>query len=162
MIPFPNKRYKIIYADPPWPYRNKPGESGYRFPVQHTYKTQSLEWIKQLPVKSISEKNCVLFLWATSPLLPDAFDVITSWGFQYKTLAFCWSKETKYGKKVSNLGRWTMGNVELCLLGVKGHPHRVIKNIKQLVTAKRTVQGRKPDEVRRRIVQLMGRRRYED
>jgi len=49
-----------------------------------------------------------------------------------------------------------MGNVELCLLGVKGHPHRIVKNIRQLVIAKRTEQGRKPPEVRRRIVELMG------
>ena len=78
------------------------------------------------------------------------------WGFKYKTLAFCWSKHTKNGKKVSNLGRWTMGNVELCLLGVRGKPKRKIKNIKQLVEAERTKHSKKPEEVRNRIVKLMG------
>ena len=156
MIPFPKKRYSIIYADPPWSYHNKPGESGFRFPVQFTYKTQNINWIKQLPVQSIAEKNSVLFLWCVSPQIPEALEVITSWEFKYKTLAFCWSKETTYGKHAFNLGRWTMGNVELCLLGVRGHPHRIVKNIKQLVIAKRTIPGRKPDEVRKRIVELMG------
>ena len=78
------------------------------------------------------------------------------WGFKYRTLAFCWSKHTKNGKKVSNLGRWTMGNVELCLLGVRGKPKRKIKNIKQLVEAERTKHSKKPEEVRNRIVKLMG------
>ena len=79
-----------------------------------------------------------------------------AWGFKYKTVAFCWSKHTKNGKKVKNLGRWTMGNVELCLLGVKGKPKRQVKNVYQLVEAERTKHSKKPDEVRKRIVQLMG------
>ena len=104
----------------------------------------------------MADKNCVLFLWATSPLLPEAIEVMQAWGFKYKTVAFCWSKHTKNGKKVKNLGRWTMGNVELCLLGVKGKPKRQVKNVYQLVEAERTKHSKKPDEVRKRIVQLMG------
>ena len=104
----------------------------------------------------VADNNSVLFLWAVSPLLPEAFEVMKAWGFKYKTVAFCWSKNTKNGKKVSNLGRWTMGNVELCLLGVKGKPKRVVKNIKQLVEAERTKHSKKPNEVRERIVKLMG------
>ncbi len=79
-----------------------------------------------------------------------------SWGFKYVTVAFCWSKHTKNKIKVSNLGRWTMGNVEICLLGRKGKPKRIVKNIKQLVEAERTNHSKKPSEVRRRIVDLMG------
>lgn len=79
-----------------------------------------------------------------------------AWGFKYKTVAFCWSKRTKNGKDVVNLGRWTLGNVELCLLGVRGKPKRVVKNIRQLVVAERTKHSKKPDEVRQRIVTLMG------
>jgi len=130
--------------------------SGHSFSLDHEYQTQSKKWIEQLPISSISEKDSVLFLWSVSPQLPEAIEVMKAWGFKYKTLAFCWSKETKYGKKVSNLGRWTMGNVELCLLGVRGKPKRICKNTKQLVTAERTMHSKKPDEVRRRIVELMG------
>lgn len=88
--------------------------------------------------------------------MPEAFEVMKAWGFKYKTVAFVWSKRTKNGKEVANLGRWTMGNVEVCLLGVKGKPKRAVKNIKQLVVAERTKHSKKPDEVRRRIVELMG------
>lgn len=106
----------------------------------------------------IADKDCVLFLWAVSPQLPEALGVMQAWGFKYKTIAFCWSKVTNKGNLVANLGRWTMGNVELCLLGVRGKPNsmRIDKSIKQLVIAERTVHSKKPDEVRNRIVQLLG------
>lgn len=147
------RKYQIIYADPPWSYNDKmKGHGG----AETEYRTQDLEWIKGLGVKEIADKDCVLFLWAVSPLLPEALEVMKAWGFKYKTLAFVWSKETKNGKKVKNLGRWTMGNVELCILGVKGKPKRICRNIYQLVEAERTKHSQKPNEVRNRIVELMG------
>lgn len=147
-------KYQIIYADPPWSYNDK--MSGHSFSLEEEYETQNLEWIKALKVKDIADDNCALFLWAVSPLLPEAFEVITAWGFKYKTIAFVWSKRTKDGKDISNLGRWTMGNVELCLLATKGKPKRIVKDIKQLVIDERTVHSKKPDQVRNRIVKLMG------
>ena len=80
------KKYQIIYADPPWSYRDK--MKGHSFSLDHEYQTQPLDWIKKLPVKEIAEKDCVLFLWAVSPQLPEALEVIKSWGFKYKTLGF--------------------------------------------------------------------------
>lgn len=150
------KKYQIIYADPPWSYNDK--MSGHSFSLDHEYKTQSKDWISNLSVGSISENNSVLFLWAVSPQLPEAIQVMKAWGFKYTTVAFCWSKKTKNGKEVSNLGRWTMGNIELCLLGVKGKPNklRLDKSVKQLVIAERTKHSKKPEEVRNRIVQLFG------
>lgn len=148
------KKYQIIYADPPWSYNDK--MSGHSFSLDHEYETQSKYWIANLPVGGVADKDCVLFLWAVSPQLPEALEVMKAWGFKYITVAFVWSKNTVNGKKVSNLGRWTMGNVEVCLLGRKGKPQRVCKNIKQLVEAERTVHSKKPDEVRKRIVELMG------
>ena len=147
------KKYQIIYADPPWCYNDK--MKGHQGAETH-YKTMNNKDICTLPIQQLVDKNCVLFMWATSPLLPKAFEVIQAWGFKYKTIAFCWNKQTKHGKWVSNLGRWTMGNVELCLLSVRGKPKRIIKNIKQLVIAKRKRHSQKPDEVRERIVQLIG------
>lgn len=148
------KKYKIIYADPPWSYNDK--MSGHSFSLDHEYQTQGKEWIKNLNVRGIADKNCVLFIWAVSPLLPEALEVIESWGFKYKTVAFCWSKRTKSNLPVHNLGRWTMGNVELCLLATKGKPKRVVKNVKQLVVELRQNHSKKPDQVRERIVEVMG------
>ena len=146
------KKYEAIYADPPWQYEDK--MKGHTFAIE--YETQSLEWIKGLPIKMIAAKDCALFMWATSPLLEQAFQVIKSWGFEYKTVGFVWNKVSNEGKNISNIGQWTMGNVEICLLAVKGKPKRIRKDIKPYVKAVRTKHSRKPIVVRERIVQLLG------
>jgi site-specific DNA-methyltransferase (adenine-specific) len=146
------KKYQVIYTDPPWSYNDKMiGHGG----AESEYITQDLAWIKALPIKELGGADSTLFLWAVSPMLPEAIEVMRAWGYEYKTIAFCWSKQSK-NSWVSNLGKWTMGNIELCLLGVRGHPQRIRKDIKQLVIAERTIHSKKPDEVRNRIVQLMG------
>ena len=152
---FPDKKYKIIYADPPWSYNDK--MSGHSFSLDHEYETQDISWIKKLPVQDIADKDCILFLWAVSPMLPEAIETIKTWGFKYTTLAFCWLKETPLHQiTVSNLGRWTMGGVELCLLAKKGKPQRICKNIKQVVFEIRERHSKKPEQVRNDIVRLMG------
>lgn len=86
--PFPGKKYAVIYADPPWGYSNK----GTRAAADKHYSTMTIEEIKALPVADIAAADCVLFLWATFPMLPEALEVIKAWGFRYKTLGFLWVK----------------------------------------------------------------------
>src|SRR3990167_8331338 len=149
------KKYQIILADPPWSYNDK--MSGHSFSLDHEYQTQSKDWIKNLPIQNICDKDCVLFLWVISPLLGEGLETLKAWGFDYVTLAFCWVKETPLQfKQVKNLGRWTMGGVELVLLGRKGSPKRIKNNIMQVCFATRGKHSRKPDEIRSRIVDLMG------
>lgn len=64
------KKYNIIYADPPWSYNDK--MSGHSFSLDHEYITQNKNWIANLPVHGLADKNSVLFLWAVSPQLPEA------------------------------------------------------------------------------------------
>ena len=120
------------------------------------YKTMDNKDICNLPIQKITDNNCVLFLWITNPLLLEGLDVIKAWGFKYKTVAFCWNKMNSNGNLVHNMGRWTMGNIEICLLATKGHPKRIAKNVKQLIIDIRSKHSKKPRETRRRIVQLMG------
>ena len=103
------EKYQIIYADPPWQYQDN-GCSGN---AESHYKTMALEQLKQLPIDTVADKNCILFLWATYPKLKEALDLIDSWGFEYKTIAFQWVKTTKHGKYFYGLGRWTRGNTEI-------------------------------------------------
>ena len=160
----PKKKYDVLLVDPPWSYGDKgfgkrPNDftvKGSFAPEAGRYQTMSIQDIKLLPIKEIANKNSSLLLWATSPLLPEALDTMDSWGFKYKTIAFCWSKYTSNGREVANLGQWTLGNIELCLLGTRGHPKRVDRTVRQLVRAERTIHSRKPEEVRRRIEQLFG------
>lgn len=99
------KKYKIIYADPPWSYVDK-ALSGKRG-ASSKYPTQSKEWIEALPIKEIADKDCVLFLWCTMPKLNEVFDLIEKWGFTYKTVAFVWIKKNRGG------GRQFYGNGSL-------------------------------------------------
>lgn len=164
MLTLPEKQYAVIYADPPWAYSDKgfgkrPGDNAVKgsfAPEAGRYNTMTLNEIKTLPIKQISLPNAALLLWATSPLLPEALETIAAWGFKFKTVAFCWSKITNTGKEVANLGQWTMGNVELCLLGTKGAPKRLDRTVRQLVIAERVEHSRKPEEVRQRIEKIFG------
>ena len=90
----PNKKYDIIYADPPWRYKGFSSKGEGKNANQH-YDCMSIEDICKLPVKNISKDNCILFMWVTDPLLEKAFDVIKAWGFIYKTVAFTWAKSNK-------------------------------------------------------------------
>ena len=57
-----DKKYNIIYADPPWSYNDK--MHGHSFSLENEYPTMPLDWIKELPIENICEKDCILFLWA--------------------------------------------------------------------------------------------------
>lgn len=150
------KKYDIIYADPPWAYHDTLGGNAKMGAMP--YPTMTNEEICAMPIgNKIAKKDSILFMWATMPKLQEALDVITAWGFKYKTCAFCWVKQNpKSGGIYAGLGRWVQGNAELCLLATKGHPHRISKSVKQIVMAPRGRHSAKPAEVRDRIVQLMG------
>ena len=157
----PDKKYNIIYADPPWAFSSKELQkyNGERFTsINKHYETQSKDWIKKLPVKNLLEKDCALFLWTTDAHIKDAIETMESWGFKYVTVVFIWEKKTKNGKTVANLGAWTMKNYEICLLGTKGAmlKYKQMNNIYQKVEAERTKHSKKPNEVRTNIVKLFG------
>jgi site-specific DNA-methyltransferase (adenine-specific) len=150
-----SKKYQIIYADPPWVYRDK-ASAGFRGAC-YNYKVQNDSWICNLDIEGIVDDNCILFLWVTMPKLPIAFDVIKAWGFTYKTCAFTWIKVNKKADTLFfGMGNWTHGNAELCLLATKGKPKRVNKAIFSVVQSRIRKHSQKPDEVRERIVELMG------
>lgn len=157
MIPFPNKKYSIIYADPPWSYSDK----GCNGNAESHYPVMKVADICKLPVGSagggIAADNCVLFLWTTYPMLKEAMKVIEAWGFTYKSIAFQWVKQNRSGNGFFfGLGRWTRGNTEPCLIAVKGKPQRISASVSQLVFSPLRKHSQKPDEVRDRIVKLMG------
>lgn len=150
-----NKKYQIIYADPPWPYDNP--QDNLRSRGGTPYKQMTLEEIKGLPVGVIASDNCLLFLWATLPKIREALAVIEAWGFKYITCAFTWVKLNSNNMGIySGLGYWTNGNAELCLLGKRGHPIRESKSVKQIVMAPVLEHSHKPPEVRERIIALAG------
>jgi N6-adenosine-specific RNA methylase IME4 len=154
-IPELKKKYKIIYADPPWNYNDKLNIEGRG--VEYHYSTMKDNDIKKLPIYKLADDDCILFMWITMPKLQTGLDVIHSWGFKYKTCGFCWIKTNPKANTVfKGLGHWVMGNAELCLLAVKGRPQRINKNVSQVIMAHRGKHSVKPNEAREKIIQLMG------
>lgn len=155
MIPFPNKKYNIIYADPPWHFSNWSGKGTVKAPSNH-YITMSLNDICKLPVKDIADKDCVLFMWACDPLLNKSFDVIAAWGFKYKTMGFVWVKTTKENKPKMGLGYWSRGSTEYCILATTGKPKRHSTKVAKTIMARATIHSKKPAIVKDKIVDLCG------
>lgn len=157
------KKYNIIYADPPWQYNDKLNHTGYNI----EYKTMSTDEICKLPIKKISDKNCILFLWVTFPFLDDGLQVLKYWGFKYKTVSFVWVKANKrYNEnqicfiegidEYIGLGHYTCPNAEICIIGLKGKIKRVSNKVRQIIYSPIKSHSEKPKEARERIIKLVG------
>ena len=132
------KKYQIIYADPPWRYDFSETDSR---AIENQYPTMSVEDICALPVPS--EKDSVLYLWATAPKLLEALNVMKSWGFEYKTHAI-------WDKGIMGMGYWFRGQHELLLIGTKGHfsPPEEQYRISSVMKQQRSNHSSKPDAIR--------------
>lgn len=165
------KKYQVIYADPPWSYNSRMalGHGAKRSSAEDYYNTMSLEEICGLQggIRDISEKDCILFLWVTFPKLFESQSVISSWGFTYKTVAFVWVKRNKIYKAeraqihggiddFMGQGRWTRQNAEICLLCTRGKPKRISAKVRQIIYAPIGIHSQKPSEARKRIMELCG------
>ena len=154
MIQFPNKKYNIIYADPPWHYDKR--NEGVRN-VQNKYATMTFDEIYNMPIQDITHNDCILFLWITYPKLIEGIKTIESWGFKYKTCAFSWVKKNKKSDSFfMGMGNWTRANNEICLLATKGTIKRVSASVRQIIYTPIETHSKKPDCVRHKIVELVG------
>lgn len=150
-----DKKYNIIYADPPWAYKDK-ALSGNRGACCK-YDVMELEDIKKLPISKIASDNCILFIWITMPKLDECLQVIKAWGFQYKTNAFTWIKKNKKSDSLFwGMGSWTRANAELCLVAIKGKPKRMSAKVHSVIMSKVEEHSKKPNETRTRIIDLCG------
>ena len=131
------KKYRIIYADPPWKYGNAMPE--YVTEPQDYYLLMDTEDICNMPIKDIAEENSVLFLWSTSPHLPEALAVAAAWGFKYKT-TFIWDK-VKH-----NMGHYNSVRHEILLVCTRGACTPDVKKLfDSVVSIERTEHSKKPD-----------------
>ena len=160
------KKYQIIYADPPWEYKFAGTRSE---GTEDDYPTMKTKDICAFNVAELADDNCILFMWGIWTKLQDAIDVMKAWGFEYKTVGFVWVKTNKREKVTQysflpadsfdeffGMGMYTRSNTEFCLIGTKGKPQRISASVRQLVYTPIQQHSRKPDEVRERIVELMG------
>ena len=158
----PGNRYGVICADPPWNFKTYSERGTGRSAVAH-YDCMDFEQLVDLQPARWAEDDCALFLWATDPLLPKAFELIEAWGFTYKTVGFYWAKTNKRANPdalspddfFTGMGYWSRANVEQCLLATRGSPQRMAKDVRRLVISPRREHSRKPDEVYSRIQRLV-------
>jgi len=163
MIPFPDKKYQIIYADPPWNFGNRLYSSNKidnQRAITRVYPVMKTGDICNIPIRNICEKNAVCFMWVADAFIPDAVEVMKAWGFKYKTVAFIWLKKELSGKQVCYMGQWTMKNAELVLFGTKGKMTQFLKSrkVRQLQEAirERKKHSKKPQLIRDKIIEMFG------
>ena len=152
-----DKKYNIIYADPPWAFKNWSAKGAKN--VSEHYNTMSTKDIGEFPIESISNNNSVLLMWATFPCLKEALKLVELWGFKYKTVAFTWIKTNKKNKNTLfwGMGYYTRSNAEICILATKGKPlNRISHKVHSVVQSPIEEHSKKPSEVRERIIQLFG------
>ncbi|MGE0446330.1 MAG: MT-A70 family methyltransferase [Vicinamibacterales bacterium] len=111
------KRVSVLYADPPWAFENEKTGGNHKSGAGQQYGTLDQAALERLPVGAVLAPSAVLFLWAVIPQLPEAFRLMTAWGFAYKT-SFEWIKD--YGGDRMGLGFWHRGGVEMLLVGIRG------------------------------------------
>lgn len=151
----PRSHYGAIVVDPPWSFTTYSAKGKGRSPENH-YGCMTMADIKAMPVADLSSPDCALFLWVTDPTLPIGLEVMAAWGFTYKTVAFTWAKRTRTDAKWHlGCGYWTRANPEMCLLGTKGKPTRLARDVRQLVVAPVREHSRKPDEIRECVERLV-------
>lgn len=152
------KKYNIIYADPPWRYNARKNKNT-RFGggVHSHYPTMTMQEVASLPVEKIAADNCALLLWTTFPYLDEQIRLFEKWGFEYKTLGFSWVKTNpKNGKPFFGVGYYAKSNCEVCLLGIKGRMKPVSNRVSSCIISPKREHSRKPEEVRDAIVELFG------
>lgn len=115
----PDKRYGVILADPEWRFEVYTRDTGMDRAADNHYPTSGTDAICARPVGDIAAKDCVLFLWATAPMMPDALKVMAAWGFDYKSQCV-WLKIRPSGEPFLGTGYWFRNSHELLMVGTKG------------------------------------------
>lgn len=144
MIPFPDKKYSIIYADPPWKLSSMSSVAWkVDNPLENKYPTMTNEELSNLPILDISDTNCGLFLWCTHSTLPNAINLMATWGFKYHC---CITWDKLGGFSLHGFHRRT----EFLLYGYRGRMNINTKGkyIPTIITEKKTIHSRKPQQIR--------------
>ena len=144
------KKYKTIYADPPWQFQNRTGKVAPEHKRLNRYSTMTLEDIKHLPVADVADEKCHLYLWVPNALLPEGLEVLKAWGFEYKT-NIIWEKIRKDGMPDGRgVGFYFRNVTEILLFGIKGSKNRTLNAGRSQVNLIRSIKrehSKKPDEL---------------
>lgn len=137
------KKYKTIYADPPWEFDDKLDDSR-----KKPYSTMTIDLLSKLLIRNLVDDNAHLYLWVPSAFLEVSFSVIRAWGFDYK-IHIPWIKRTKTGKLWFGMGHYFRHCNELCLFATRNNFKLKTKNTRNLIDALKpnTHHSAKPGEM---------------
>lgn len=150
--------FGLIAAD--CPMRFRAGKSNRS--IENHYPTMPLDEIKALPVHTLAAEHCALLLWTSPPFLEQSLAIMKCWKFRFVSIGFTWLKLKKGARDQMfldqdvfiSLGHTTRKSSEVCLLGKRGRPQRLAKNIGEVIIAGRREHSRKPDEFFKRAERL--------
>lgn len=145
--------YQMIMADPPWAFATRTAKGVTRKGAGGQYRTMSLDAIKALPVAELAGGDCLLWLWATHPMLPQGFATLEAWGFRFVTSGV-WGKRTARGKLAFGTGYCLRCASEPFLLGAIGEP-KTTRGVRTMIEGPLREHSRKPDEAYRAAEALM-------
>jgi len=135
--------FGLIMADPPWDFRTY-SQAGQKKGAASHYDVMSLAAIKALPVGHLAGKDCVLWLWATHPMLPQQIEVVAAWGFRFVTSGV-WVKRTINGKLNFGTGYRLRCSSEPFLIATNGNP-ATARNVRTVIEGPIREHSRKPEE----------------
>lgn len=152
-----NKKYQIIYADPPWKFNNKNTGGSMKSGAKNQYDVMTIDELKELNIQSVCDDNCVLIMWWVGSQPQEALDLVKAWGFTLKNMnGFVWRKLTKNNKDFFGMGFWTRAGSESALIAVKGKPAPVSRSVRAVGSYPVGRHSEKPSQFRDKATQLMG------
>jgi len=157
-----DRKFGVILADPAWRYvtwTKRDGHVRSSRSREVLYRTSTSGYLARLPLASVAQRDCVLFMWVPWPQLLHGIELARAWGFAYSTCAFDWMKTTKSGEPAIGLGFWTRSNTETCLLFTRGKPKRIdsvaARSVRMAILEPRRQHSQKPDCEHERIMTLV-------
>lgn len=144
-----DKKFQTVLADPPWQFSNRTGKMAPEHKRLNRYATLSLDEIKKIPVHSACDEQCHLYLWVPNALLQEGMDVLSAWGFTYKT-NIIWHKVRKDGGPDGRgVGFYFRNTTEIVLFGIKGKMRTLAPGRSQvnIIRSQKREHSRKPDEL---------------
>lgn len=142
-VTLPAAEFDLIMADPPWQFRTRSIKGVTAKGAGGQYRTMSLDGIMGMPVADVAAPSCLLWLWATNPMLPQALAVMEAWGFKFKTAGH-WAKLTRHGKLAFGTGYILRCAGEPFLIGTRGRP-KTTRSVRSVIMARAREHSRKPD-----------------
>jgi N6-adenosine-specific RNA methylase IME4 len=153
----PNKKYSVIYADPPWQFQRTATGGKLQSSAEHNYPVMTIDDLKAMPVKDLADKNAILIMWWVGSMPQEAIDLTHAWGFKIRNMnGFVWNKKTVRGKRFFGMGTLTRAGSESAIIATRGVFKPELRNVRAVVSAKVGKHSEKPHVFRQRIVQLCG------